>query len=480
MRDRLRSRGVQVLGPIDHGFTQSIYFDGPEGLNLEISCGSSIDGEAWIDPEVVGLCGITEAELEALKEPARFEPTAEPVPQPTRPHPSSVRDDEHPAWQHPGHAPHRRGSVAADERDDASRLAGGLIVEFGLFDHIEGIPGTSMHQLLRDRIELVKMLYGAGFTGYHVAEHHGTDLCLAPDQEIFLAAAAEATSQIRLGPMVKLLPLHHPLRVLEDICVLDQLTGGRVEYGVGRGIAAIEHFWFDGDWFQSHDRFEEALTLILQGLRTGRGPTRRGGKHFSFPPIDVSMSTYQQPNPPFWYPGNPVTAGRFGMNLMWPGPIPQDVYDLYVQTWNECAGGPVRADGPGAKPRVGVVDLIAVSHDEAEAKAIAARHGRDCSSGSPGCTSSTVSPSTTPRRKQRSIHWRTPLWRSSGRRERCRAARVHSGVRHPGTGAGPVEQHVADGRCDYLVLQLPTGDMTYEEAKGSLQLFIEEVMPHFV
>ena len=73
MRDRLRSRGVQVLGPIDHGFTQSIYFDGPEGLNLEICCGTHIDGEAWIDPEVVGLCGITEAELEALKEPAGFE-----------------------------------------------------------------------------------------------------------------------------------------------------------------------------------------------------------------------------------------------------------------------------------------------------------------------------------------------------------------------------------------------------------------------
>ena len=245
-------------------------------------------------------------------------------------------------------------------------------MEFGIFDHIEGIPGTSMHQLLRDRIELVKMVDAAGFTGYHVAEHHGTDLCLAPDQEIFLAAAAEATSRIRLGPMVKLLPLHHPLRVLEDICILDQLTGGRVEYGVGRGIAPIEHFWFDGDWFNSHDRFDEALTLILQGLRTGRVDPE-GGKHYSFPPIDVSMSPYQLPNPPFWYPGNPVTAGRFGLNLMWPGPIPQEAYDVYVRNWHEFADGPVRADRPGSKPRVGVVDLIVVSHDEAEAKEIAAR-----------------------------------------------------------------------------------------------------------
>lgn len=96
MRDRVRSRGVQVLGPIDHGFIKSIYFDGPEGLNLEICCGSNINAAAWVDPEVVGLCGITEAELQMLKEPAAFEPTTQPVPQPSRPHPTSVRAEQHP------------------------------------------------------------------------------------------------------------------------------------------------------------------------------------------------------------------------------------------------------------------------------------------------------------------------------------------------------------------------------------------------
>ena len=187
-------------------------------------------------------------------------------------------------------------------------------MQFGIFDHIEGIDGTPMHQLLRDRIELVKLADAAGFVGYHLAEHHGTDLCFAPNQEIFLAAAAEATKQIRLGPLVKLLPLHHPVGIIEDICVLDQLTGGRVDYGVGRGIAAIEHFWFEGDWFSSHDRFDEALGLILQGLRTGRVDPA-GGKHYDFPPIDMRLTPYQSPNPPFWYPGNPVAAGRYGLNL---------------------------------------------------------------------------------------------------------------------------------------------------------------------
>ena len=104
---------------------------------------------------------------------------------------------------------------------------------FGLFDHIEDIPGTPTQQLFRDRLDLIRMADEAGLTGFHLAEHHGGDLCMAANQEVFIAAASQITSSIRLGPMVKLLPLHHPVRILEDMAVVDQLTGGRLEYGVG-------------------------------------------------------------------------------------------------------------------------------------------------------------------------------------------------------------------------------------------------------
>ncbi|MCY3960215.1 MAG: VOC family protein [bacterium] len=96
MRDRVRSRGLQVVGPIDHGFCKSIYFDGPEGLNLEVACGSDIDERAWVDPEVTELCGISGDELEALKRPAAFERPADPVAQPAEPHPTSVRAQRDP------------------------------------------------------------------------------------------------------------------------------------------------------------------------------------------------------------------------------------------------------------------------------------------------------------------------------------------------------------------------------------------------
>lgn len=82
---------------------------------------------------------------------------------------------------------------------------------FGIFDHIEDIPGTPTHRLFQERLELIKLADKAGFTGFHLAEHHGSDLCTAPNQDVFIAAASQVTTQIRLGAMVKLLPLHHPV-----------------------------------------------------------------------------------------------------------------------------------------------------------------------------------------------------------------------------------------------------------------------------
>jgi len=84
MRDRIRAKGVRVLGPLDHGFCKSIYFGGPENLVLEVSTSSGvgINENAWIDPEVVALNGISPEELERYKYPAGFDHVGDPVAQP--------------------------------------------------------------------------------------------------------------------------------------------------------------------------------------------------------------------------------------------------------------------------------------------------------------------------------------------------------------------------------------------------------------
>lgn len=83
MRDRIRSKGVPVMGPVDHGFCNSIYFAGPENLTLELAYSDEpINQEAWIDPEVVALNKITPAELAHFKAPSDFEDQGGSVPQP--------------------------------------------------------------------------------------------------------------------------------------------------------------------------------------------------------------------------------------------------------------------------------------------------------------------------------------------------------------------------------------------------------------
>ena len=83
MRDRLRAKGVPVLGPMDHGMCVSMYFAGPENLSLELSYSSEpINNAQWIDPEVVALAGISEEELERYKNPAAFPGSGGSVAQP--------------------------------------------------------------------------------------------------------------------------------------------------------------------------------------------------------------------------------------------------------------------------------------------------------------------------------------------------------------------------------------------------------------
>ena len=348
--------------------------------------------------------------------------------------------------------------------------------QFALFDHIEGIPGTSMQQLLHDRLELIKIADKGGLAGFHLAEHHGSDLCMTPNQELFLAAAAQVTTQIRLGPLVKVLPLHHPIRIVEDICVLDQLSGGRVDYGVGRGPVAIEHYWFNANWDKSYERFDEALALIAQGLHTGVIGGAAGRQFYDFPACEVTVTPFQKPNPPVWYPGNPVTAGRYGMSLMWPGPISAAAHDAYLAAWERHKDDETRFDAPGVEPRVGTAMGIVVHADPAKARDIAARGALGVS------------------RRVMHVHSFDHMVLNEEEAEAAlnplalgARALLRGGpevLESRLAGAGTVDyvvdllgKYLAQGTSNYILLQLPAGDQTFEEARDCLELFISDVMP---
>src|ERR1700691_6679668 len=114
-----------------------------------------------------------------------------------------------------------------------------LGLEFGVFDHLDdnGIP---LAELFETRLKLTEQYDRAGFRAYHIAEHHGTPLGMAPSPSVFLAAVAQRTTTLRFGPMVYMMAGYHPYRSYEEICMLDQMSFGRLELGIGRGVSPIE------------------------------------------------------------------------------------------------------------------------------------------------------------------------------------------------------------------------------------------------
>jgi alkanesulfonate monooxygenase SsuD/methylene tetrahydromethanopterin reductase-like flavin-dependent oxidoreductase (luciferase family) len=145
-------------------------------------------------------------------------------------------------------------------------------VKIGIFDHLDR-RDVPLQQYYADRLALVEHYDRLGFHAYHVAEHHQTPLGLSPSPSVYLSAVAQRTSRLRFGPLVYILPLYHPLRLADEICMLDHLSGGRLELGVGRGISPIEVGYFGVDVAQSQAIYLESFEVLMKALRSGAQPS---------------------------------------------------------------------------------------------------------------------------------------------------------------------------------------------------------------
>src|SRR6266576_5382250 len=138
-------------------------------------------------------------------------------------------------------------------------------MEFGIFDHLDR-NDLPLKEFYETRLKLIEAYERAGFYAYHVAEHHSTPIGMAPSPSVFLSAIAQRTKTLRFGPMVYALPLHHPLRLIEEICMVDQMSGGRLEIGFGRGSVPEELVYYGAKPEEAQQVYAEALELIIKGL----------------------------------------------------------------------------------------------------------------------------------------------------------------------------------------------------------------------
>jgi alkanesulfonate monooxygenase SsuD/methylene tetrahydromethanopterin reductase-like flavin-dependent oxidoreductase (luciferase family) len=171
-------------------------------------------------------------------------------------------------------------------------------MQFGIFDHMDRGAGR-LDQFFADRLALCERYDQAGFYGYHVAEHHATPLGLASSPNVYLAAIAQRTTRLRFGALVYTLPLYHPLRLLDEICMLDQMSGGRLLLGVGRGISPIENSYFGNEPEDTAPMYAEAFEVLMRGLAT-RELTYEG-KYYRFRNVPIELEPFQRPHPPLWY-----------------------------------------------------------------------------------------------------------------------------------------------------------------------------------
>src|SRR4051794_14081331 len=190
-------------------------------------------------------------------------------------------------------------------------------MRYGMFDQIE-ITGP-LHELYRDRLALVQLAEDAGFERYHKSEHHMIPLDAIPQMGLFFAAAGQHTSRIRFASLVYLLPFHHPIRLVEEICSLDHLLEGRFDVGVGRGISLPEHELWGLETDRINDNFDETLAVLRAALTTDSLTFH--GKKYHFDDLPIVLSPYQRPAPPLWYAGNIAPAAAAGMSCVVGGPI---------------------------------------------------------------------------------------------------------------------------------------------------------------
>ena len=303
-------------------------------------------------------------------------------------------------------------------------------MKFGVFDHMDDAGGP-LAKLYADRLDLTEAYDASGIYAYHLAEHHSTPLGCAASPGLFLAALSQRTERLRFGPLVYLLPFYHPLRLIEEICMLDQMSGGRLELGIGRGVSPFETRAYGLDFAQTAEIYHEAFQLILNGLTCDELTFE--GKHYQFRNVPMILRPLQRPHPPLWYG---ITIPE---NADWPAANDVNIVTIALRPMVRLILDRYRAErarlGKMHQPLMGVARHVVVADtDEA-----------------------TLYP---------------PSFDEL-------AAIDNAVAGSPRTVRDFITAEVTETGSNYFVSWLAFGDMTLAESLRSLELFSREVMPGF-
>jgi len=163
-----------------------------------------------------------------------------------------------------------------------------------------------LEEVFSRALERIEIMDKGGFDAVWLAEHHFTTFSVCPSVHMMGTMAAARTERLRIGTAVSLASLYHPLRLAEEVALLDNLSGGRVNWGAGRGFAHSEFSAFGVPPAESAERFREAVDIVLQAW-TQESLTWKSA-HFSFEGVEVLPKPLQRPHPPVWMAASSESA----------------------------------------------------------------------------------------------------------------------------------------------------------------------------
>ncbi len=347
-------------------------------------------------------------------------------------------------------------------------------MRFGLFDHFERVPDRPLADQFDERLEFAAAADAAGLYALHVAEHHSTPLNMVPEPSVYLAAVARATRRLRMGPLVYLLPLYSPVRLAEEICMLDHMSRGRLEVGVGRGVSPYEIGYHKIDHTKSRAMFLDGYECLTTALTHERFDYE--GPYYEYKDVPMPLRPLQAPLP-FWYasssPEGSEWAGAQGMHYVTNGPTARAKQNIDAYKAALAKRGKAQSpkpefpafDGLPAGAAIGVLRHIVVAETDEKARAV-------------------MKPALEYHAK--SLNWLRAL---HGGTAAVHQANVHRGESFeswvenemavcgsPATVAAELARQKDAMGVNYIICYLFFGTLPFETALHSLHLFRTEVM----
>ena len=212
-------------------------------------------------------------------------------------------------------------------------------MRFGTYYFFQAAPGFSHAEVVHRELEQIEWTEELGYDEIWLTEHHFIDYGLSVDPATLASAAAARTERIRIGLAAAILPFHHPLRLAEQMALIDIISRGRLDVGVGRGNRPAEFRGYHVPQQESRERFDEAIEIIQKAWTQDR--FSHEGRYFTIPEARVIPKPWQRPHPPLFQVcatkdgiENCAARGWPMLNSILTGPLEQLIAtrDTYVET----------------------------------------------------------------------------------------------------------------------------------------------------